>query len=50
MSGTAVADPLHLRVRGVNEQRALFTVSEAEEGADLDGDGDALDDVLFLLE
>ncbi|MEQ1891690.1 MAG: hypothetical protein ABL998_04045 [Planctomycetota bacterium] len=38
------------RVRSVGEERALFTVSELYQGADLDGDGDALDDVLFLLE
>ena len=38
------------RVRSVGEERALFTVSEPYQGSDLDGDGDALDDVLFLIE
>ena len=38
------------RGRSVGEERALFTVSEPAQGSDLDGDGDALDDVLFLLE
>lgn len=51
-----VERPLGLRagfglpVRSAGEARALFTVSETGQGEDLDGDGDALDNVLFLLE